>query len=159
MTATEKIRAQVEQFPTEDRFRVAERLLDLLSHVELVEVLADEVGHQQRMVALRDEQRAFASTVAHHTPQSALQVGGKSKGGTAIAARPTVPEAFKKLFGSPFSLGDGRRVTWDMATIDEHRTRMAMLERQMSGLGETHSRHRDAVLILESTGARCLAEV
>lgn len=64
-----------------------------------------------------------------------------------------------KLFTETFPLGDGTRVSWGDASADDHRKRIAMLERLHNGIAATIGRHAEAVELIESAGVRCLNEL
>ncbi len=64
-----------------------------------------------------------------------------------------------KLFAETFPLGDGTRVSWGDATADDHRKRIAMLERLHNGIAATIGRHVEALELIEAAGVRCLNEL
>ena len=68
-------------------------------------------------------------------------------------------EVTEELLSSVFALGDGRRVTWGEATVDDHKTRIVMLENQMIGTGQTASLHMKAIEMIQSNGVMKLADV
>lgn len=76
----------------------------------------------------------------------------------AVAAA-TELRVTRELLETFFALGDGIRVTWGSATIEQHEQRIAMLERNALGVIETAARHRAAVRVLRDSGRRSLAEL
>lgn len=66
----------------------------------------------------------------------------------------------EKLLAKTFALGDGTRVSWGRATVQQHKRRVAMLNRMALGDVETATRHLMAVNRIEATtGATCLEDV
>lgn len=57
-----------------------------------------------------------------------------------------------------FATGDGRYVTWAEATVDDHRSRIAMLATLRNGIDATIERHVDAIATITAAGARCLGD-
>lgn len=62
----------------------------------------------------------------------------------------------EELLNTPFATGDGRRITWGEATVDDHEMRIAMLYRQISGTASDVARHEKAVEVLETSGKKSL---
>jgi len=58
-----------------------------------------------------------------------------------------------------FVLGDGRRVTWDEATEEDHRARIEYLSVHVRGVLETISRHEEAIGLIREHGVSCLGEI
>lgn len=63
-----------------------------------------------------------------------------------------------QLLSTEIAMPDGRRTTWGMATVSEHRARHAMLTANASANTVNAARHAEALDLLESTGATCLIE-
>jgi hypothetical protein len=61
-----------------------------------------------------------------------------------------------ELLTVAFSLGDGRRVSWGEATLEDHRQRIEMLGKGIEGNVQTIRLHEYAATILRETGAACL---
>lgn len=69
-------------------------------------------------------------------------------------------QARAKALAFTFSLGDGTRVAWGVATIEQHEQRIALLERQQDNVQRTIDRHRLAIQQIRKTpGASCLNDV
>lgn len=68
-------------------------------------------------------------------------------------------QARKQLAEEFFALGDGRRVRWGEATVEEHRQRIEMLERMRAGLADTVALHAEAIAAIEAAGVVCLDEI
>jgi len=64
-----------------------------------------------------------------------------------------------ELLASEFAIGDGTKATWGEATVEQHRSRMAMHKSNAMAGMDGYARHAAAVRDLESTGARTLSEV
>lgn len=144
MSLWQEIKNAAQGDPTGDPKALASRLYRRLGRAEIVSLLAAEIAHEQRGCARATEVAAFRGAFTTKLTDPAAK-GDES--------------AFAALFGTRFALGDGTEATWDKATIEQHEQRIAMLEKLRNGLDRTIQRHRDAVAILRSTGARCLAEV
>ena len=67
-------------------------------------------------------------------------------------------ELTHELLESQFATGDGARVSWGEATIEQHAARAAWLERQATGTAETAVRHHVAVDLLRRSQCNTLAE-
>ncbi|MFL5688693.1 MAG: hypothetical protein ACJ77I_06860 [Chloroflexota bacterium] len=65
----------------------------------------------------------------------------------------------QELLETSFALGDGRRVTWGDATIDEHEQRIAFLTNHAAGTLETAGRHQAAIGMLAEANAACLRDL
>jgi hypothetical protein len=63
------------------------------------------------------------------------------------------------LMQSTFPLGDGTRVAWGQATVDDHRQRVAFLAAMRDGITNTIASHLDAVDAIEAAGVSCLDEI
>lgn len=68
-------------------------------------------------------------------------------------------EVTAELLATHFALGDGTRVTWGSATVEQHRQRIEMLAAMASGTVETAARHQSAIAMLEAAGAASLADL
>lgn len=58
-----------------------------------------------------------------------------------------------------FPVGDGRRVFWGEATVNDHRDRIRFLRDHIAGVERTISEHEEAILLIESHGVSCLNEI
>lgn len=58
-----------------------------------------------------------------------------------------------------FVLGDGRRVSWAHATVEEHRQRIEFLQVHVRGVMDTIARHEEAIEAIVAAGVSCLAEI
>lgn len=65
----------------------------------------------------------------------------------------------KALVSGSFALGDGRRVSWGLATVDEHRERIAYLSKLRDGYNVTIRKHEDVIALILAHGVTCWAEV
>lgn len=63
------------------------------------------------------------------------------------------------LLAETFALGDGSRVSWGEATVEQHEQRIAMLARLRDGIDATIARHRAAVEGIRAAGVKCLADL
>lgn len=61
---------------------------------------------------------------------------------------------------SLFSTGDGQPdVTWGDATVEQHKRRIALLDRNIDGINLTKARHEKAVAAITQAGVTCLKEL
>jgi hypothetical protein len=67
-------------------------------------------------------------------------------------------EVTEELLRSKFALGDGTELTWGGATVDQHRQRIELLQRNAVGTLETAARHQAAIRMLEEKNVSCLEE-
>lgn len=65
-------------------------------------------------------------------------------------------EVTEELLASSFALGDGRRVTWAEATVEDHETRIKLLQTNAVKNIETASKHQAAISMLEEANAPTL---
>lgn len=68
-------------------------------------------------------------------------------------------ETTEELLSTMFALGDGERVTWGEASIEQHEQRIALLVGNAAGNVETAARHEVAARMIREAGVTCLAEV
>lgn len=149
MSISEEVRRAIEANPDGNAEEVARAVFARMTKQELFPVLLDYVATAQRNVVRGVEYQAFQSQYA-----------------AAMKAAPSVAEVaaarledFRSLYAQTIALGDGSRVTWGRATVQDHELRLAMLLRLRAGLDKTIERHREAIAILRETGASCLEEV
>lgn len=67
-------------------------------------------------------------------------------------------DAFTSLLAVEFALGDGRRVTWQNATVSDHRSRIAYMQKKVAGIEQDIDLHQKAIDILEGLGVSSLSE-
>lgn len=141
------VRDLVAREPEGDSREIASKVLAALSHDDLVALVAEEVEHQQRLVA-RDQER---------TTLRPLHRGNVP----TVAERLHRDESteWKALMLTRFRLGDRRAVEWGAATVEQHEQRIAMLTKLRDGLDATITFHRDAIALLKVAGVRCLNDL
>jgi hypothetical protein len=64
-----------------------------------------------------------------------------------------------ELLETAFALGDGQRVTWGDATVEQHEQRIRFLTTQAAGTLETASRHQAAIGMIREASAMCLRDL
>lgn len=67
-------------------------------------------------------------------------------------------EVSAELLGSEFALGDGVRVTWGSATVDQHLQRASLTTSNAVSNAEDAARHLAAVRMIQERGANTLGE-
>lgn len=75
------------------------------------------------------------------------------------AVKQTELRITQELLGSEFALGDGRRVTWGEATVEDHEDRVEMLKKNIAGNAETAARHIRAIEMIKNNNVNRLADL
>lgn len=65
----------------------------------------------------------------------------------------------EELLESTFALGDGTRVSWGEATIDQHQERVAMFMGNVAANIEGAARHEQAIVDIKTAEVSCLSDV
>lgn len=125
----------------EDWYALAERFLREAGDAKTLQWFEDDWHPDGPMGAA--QQRRFAAMGEHINEM----------------ARAIRLEVTEELLSTMFSIGDGERVTWGLATVEQHAARVQMLTGQAVGVTETASRHAAAIQMLKEGGATCLAEL
>jgi len=145
------IRDELEFDPAATDEVIAERALrrkpDILPLVEA------HVGQVRRESARRVERKALDTMIARLGP--ARKIEPKS----LDVRRVMVSQELLALRRQHLDLGDGQRVRWGEATVDQLKQRLVMLETQVRGITATMTQLRYVVSVLELAGASCLNEL
>lgn len=72
---------------------------------------------------------------------------------------PTPLELRRERLESTFPIGDGRRIAWSTATVDDHRARIEYLREHIAGVEHTIREHETAIDLITAAGVTCLAEI
>lgn len=148
----------VEQHPGMDAIELARRILQEDPETAIA-ALGDRIEwlRRQNVRGIEEAQhRAFFDRMLR--PQRRL----------GVTSPPDIPprerdeatlRQLNRFLELSFALGDGERVTWGEATIEQHERRIAMLKKQVKGTVRTIRRHEEAVRRLREAGAMCLAEL
>lgn len=121
--------------------------------------VGSDPGHRDR------SKRSYWSWVEATDEGKAYQAAVEAADDLAMARTLRVIEDFasalkiewtKELLATEFGLADGTRVTWGGATIDQHRERVAMFQRNVVANAEGAARHMKAVEQLQASGAPTL---
>lgn len=117
--------------------------------------------HQSDMLGpvITDEVRRSArSRVRKLERQAGLEL--RDRRGASESQEPVnVPSARELLLQKGFTVEGGRYVLWGEATVADHESRIALLDKNRKGLGRTIKEHRDAIRQIEAAGVTCLLEV
>lgn len=148
---TVTFRAWVSKYPDQERDRLARRAIKDVPDLVL-EVVAHEIDHCRRLDVEVLETRAHRAMMSHMAQFTA-------SGGTVSALADDIKELFAELLAQRFALGDGVKVAWGEATIEQHEQRVHMLRGLVNGTLATIKRHEEAVERLRSAGAKCLNEL
>lgn len=144
MKLSELIAESLDKYPDLESADVAAKMLDEIERPHMISALADEISNVRRNRTRQIERTAF------------LQLIGVDK---RIETSPEMIASLRKVFAERFSLGAHEWVEWGKATIEQHRLRIAMLERLRDGIDETIERHREAIRLIEQHNATCLDEI
>lgn len=133
------IRKAARDNPTGEPKALARRVIASLKKADWVDMVAVEIAHVLREIARDSEASAFR----------------------AFFEQPTAPdfERLKTVFNTPISLGDGFSTSWGAATVEQHRQRIAFLEKLREGIAATIQRHEEAIRLIEGAGVTCLNEL
>lgn len=147
MNIQERINKEVTDQPDWEADQIAERIQRFCSKQDYWPLLIAAIQNRQRMHTRLMEDQRFAELMANLRPDP--------------LPLPSMPAQsigdFLPLLRRPIQIGDGTRSSWGMATVDQHRLRLAMLMAQRNGLTQTIHRHEEAIRLLEESGASCLA--
>jgi hypothetical protein len=64
-----------------------------------------------------------------------------------------------ELLGTEFATGDGTKVTWGEATVEQHQERIELLTKMIGGTAETAAMHMHAVEMIEAAGVKKLGDL
>lgn len=68
-------------------------------------------------------------------------------------------ELTSELLESVFATGDGTKVTWGLATVEQHNERVTALTKMVAGTSETAAMHLRAVQMIRAAGVHTLGEI
>lgn len=142
------VRNIVASDPKGDPRKLAREVLKQLPQTELIKILAHLVVNEQRLVVLAQEREVFESFV--------------NRTATSLARKRIMDssaDSFRALLQSPFAIGDGQKVTWGQATIEQHQRRVMYLQKLRDGIDRTIEQHQAAIALLESSAASCLDDL
>ena len=123
-----------------DREREAEKLAGIILKEEEVRRRALPPIKRRRSVEAPPERDYWAEMTA--TVQSALDEYAERKH----------LEWTQDLLDTAFALGDGRRIRWGAATVEDHKQRVQLLQGNAVGNLQTAARHLVAIRELEQSG-------
>lgn len=137
---------------------VARRLIATMGRKEqmiwLVRLVTREVEWHRRAQTRHVESRGFTALF-----EAGVSKAPAAKISTASVDDDVSSDDFRALFRQRFALGDGVRVGWGEATVDQHRQRIAMLRGLQNGIELTITRHEKAIEMIEKSKATCLDDL
>lgn len=144
----EELAKAVAACPQSSDIEIAARFADALDEESrlawFLSIAAREVALHRRTVTRSIEVQAFA----------ALYEG---TGQLDANAEPTL--TISEVFRERFALGNGIRVEWGAATVEQHRQRISMLQTLQAGIGVTIHRHEQAITLIEDANVSCLDDL
>lgn len=144
MRLSELIAESLEKYPDLEPAAIAAKMLDEIERPHMITALADEVANVRRNRTRAVERTAFSQFVGIDR---------------RIETSPEMIASLRRVFSERFSLGSHEWVEWGKATIEQHRLRVAMLQRLRGGIDETIERHLEAIRLIEAHNATCLDEI
>ena len=130
--------------PTGDPAVLARKLLLEIDNDLLVEMISEAIAGEQRALTRIVERTAFKAFFASPTND-------------IVAAQSN--DSLRAIFSRTFSLGTGEAVAWGAATVDQHRQRIAMLQRMRDGIDATIYQHEEAIRVITEAGVTSLDEL
>lgn len=127
---------------------LAEKALDELPRPELIALIGELVVHERRRVCAAREREMWRELISQSREPGPIAKSDRA-GSSGV----------KGLLVQRFALGDGTSVEWGAATVDQHETRIAMLQRMRDGIDLTIDRHRSAIEAIHEAGVTCLADL
>ncbi len=127
--------------PDGDPMAVAASAIGRLDRGALISMAAEEIAWQQRALVRDSEMSAF---------RLVQSTGSKVDMDTV--------KALVQITGS-FQLGNGERVSWRHATVDQLRQRRDFMARMRSGLDASIARLDVAIEAIEAAGVTCIADL
>lgn len=141
----------------EQRRLLHQPIMSAVSKVDRAEKRATERRAFQAEPTIEDAERA----VRRERERVPVGVWRSGPGPTEVLERLTSErqDALDKMMLGGFALGDGRYVTWEDATVDDHKRRIVFLEKGMSGTRRTIRQHQATIELLNEAGADRLADL
>lgn len=141
-------REWVEEYRNEEAHVLAEKILRNEPEA-CVAAVADRIEHLRRSWLKEAE--------AVHV-ESFLRAAGRNPVTLTVAGDDGEPRRLV-LPSEPFRLGDGSKVTWGQATIEQWWQRVTVLRKIRGGVDLAIQQCLGAIKVLEETGALCLDEI
>lgn len=118
-----------------------------------IDIIAREIIHVRRIIDRASEETDVDELLDAMQPTKPLfRASERLKAGDVTAE-------FMSILTAKFALGNGERVTWGEATVEQHETRLRLIMANIKGLSETADRHRKAISLLRQTGAKCIGDL
>ena len=151
-TIYERISEAVNSHPETNTEELATEIYGNVTKKDLRPLLFTEVRRRQRL----DVQHLERSTIEDLIAKSQQDKAYKPPPLPKIDAA-TLIQRFSELFDQKLSIDQlGHATTWGQATIDEHKSRVAMLTSNRVALDANIERHRLAIRLLQETGSPSL---
>jgi hypothetical protein len=116
----------------------------------LVAYIADRIDHLRRG-DLRDREIQDVAPILRAMGSSAPPILSRRDLKTGEMRQIVLPV-------EPFSLGDGTKVSWADATIEQHMQRITILRKIAQGTEASIQRHKMAIKRIKAAGVTCLRE-
>lgn len=102
--------------------------------IVLLPIVTEAVGAERRRLVAQKEQVAFS---------------GRAKG----------KDIRELLVEETFAVGNGRRVAWLDATVDDHEERIVYQQKLIGSIATDIDRHKLAIKLIRNAGVTCLREL
>lgn len=151
-TLHEIIRQELATHNDANDYDIAVTIREQMTEDDMLRLLVAEVGHIRRLRSLSIERKAFEhSSSTPTTDNMTTQLRRTTNISTLLQ--------FAPLYDERFVTARGVWVTWGQATIDDHRARIALLNKQITGIQQTVTQHETAIELIRTQGGTCLADV
>ncbi len=137
---------------TEDDNAIAKRVVDDIADVNWRDIVRPLVADQVRRYRRKRTRQIEATTIIGPRPAPE----GK---GVKVIVREAIDFELLRLVTHSFFVGNGERVTWGAATVDQHEIRIDYMEQKRQGLARTIDKHRQAVAAIRSAEVTCLNDL
>ncbi len=138
----------LQSFTQENRYEAAEAALTELRVSKKARTLLVPIIAEALLMHRRNDTR----TVERSVPISAVLAGETSLDVRRSRLQQTVP----LVSGGSLT---GKRVRWGDMTVEQHRERIAFLNRHIKGVQRTIGEHEQAVAAIEAAGVSCLNDL
>lgn len=152
-----RIMAAIDRNPALPDNAVARQVASEVGETALVSLAVERIERiiaTERRKRMREVESALAASESESDPAEWSTVD------TLLEEyrKAVIVEWTEELLAGQFATGDGKRVTWGKATVEQHVARIAMLTQNVRGNLDAIQRHEAAVVAIREAEATCLRE-